>query len=146
MRKLTSLTSESKRVRSLEGIEYAQNLETLDISGNEITDFSPLNELKNLKTLIADLQFVDVGELKGPLVEVENLVTGFDGKKVRPDVAGLNKTITNKEIQLDVNAWENNPERFTIDLSEEEKGLYWLGLSYKVGENTVILRYLINNK
>lgn len=146
MYKLTSLTSESQRVRSLEGLENAKNLETLNMIGNEITDFSPLKELSKLTTLYADPQFVEMGEVKGPVVNVDNIVIGLDGKKVKPNVAEYFHTI-NKEVKaIDVNALDENPETFKIDLTNEDNGLYWLGLSFKIEENTVMLRYLINNK
>lgn len=148
MYKLTNLTIESSGARSLEGLEYAENLEKLVIKGNEITDFSPLNGLSKLTTLIVDTQFVEMGEIKGPVIEVENIVIGLDGKKVKPDLVAFSHTINRETKELDVNAMDDNPENFTVDLTNEEKGLYWLGVTYKIEGNTdtVILRYLINNK
>ena len=146
MYKLTSLTSESQRVRSLEGLEYAKNLETLNVIGNEITDFSPLKELSKLTNWHADQQYVEMGEIKGPVVDVENIVIGKDGKKVRPYAVGYSHTLNNEAKEIDVNALDENPETFKIDLTNEDNGLYWLGLSFKIEENTVMLRYLINNK
>ncbi|AMO85729.1 NPCBM/NEW2 domain protein [Solibacillus isronensis B3W22] len=145
MYKLTSLTSESQGVRSLEGLEYAKNLETLSIPWNEITDFSPLKELSKLTSLLAGTQFVEMGEIKGPVVNLDNIVIGLDGKKVKPNAIGYSHTINNEAKELNVNALDENPETFMIDLTNEKKGLYWLGLSYKIEENTVMLRYLINN-
>ncbi|WP_438348473.1 hypothetical protein ACP8HI_23175 [Paenibacillus sp. FA6] len=71
--------------------------------GNEITDFSPLQGLTKLDNLLADLQVVEVGSLQGPIVEVENLVTGLDGNKVIPNLAGARNNKTMKEIVFDVN-------------------------------------------
>lgn len=56
---LTTLTSETRSARSLEGLQYAKNLEKLDISGNEITDFSPLLGLKKLTSLLTDPPLVE---------------------------------------------------------------------------------------
>lgn len=65
---------------------------------------------------------------------------------MKPNVAEYFHTI-NKEVKaIDVNALDENPETFKIDLTNEDDGLYWLGLSFKIEENTVMLRYLINNK
>lgn len=45
MRQLVSL--KVSNAESLEGLQYAINLESLDISYNEIRDLSPLKILKN---------------------------------------------------------------------------------------------------
>ena len=144
MYKLTNLTIESHRVSSLKGLEYAKNLESLTIKANEITDFSPLKELSKLTTLIVDTQFVEMGELKG--LVVDNIVIGLDGKKVKPYLVAFSHTTSQETKEIDLSALDENPEDFTVDLTNEEKGLYWLGITYKVEEKTVILRYLINNK
>ncbi|ETT59598.1 hypothetical protein BSK66_00875 [Paenibacillus odorifer] len=146
MYNLTTLTSETRRARSLEGLQYAKNLETLDITGNEITDFSPLQGLTKLTSLLADPQVLEVGEFKGPVVEVANLVRGLDGSKVIPNSAGVRNTRTSKEIVFDMKEWAANPDVFTIDLSNEEKGTYMLGLTYQVAGNLVqIISFIDNN-
>ncbi len=145
MYNLTTLTSETRRARSLEGLQYAKNLETLDITGNEITDFSPLQGLTKLTSLLADPQVVEVGALKGPVVELTNLVKGLDGQKVLPYSAGVRNTKTFNEIMFDVNEWAANPDLFTIDLSNEDKGTYMLAMTYKVEGNLVQLIYIIDN-
>lgn len=145
MYNLTTLTSETRRARSLEGLQYANNLETLDITGNEITDFSPLQGLTKLTSLLADPQVLEVGEFKGPVVEVANLVKGLDGSKVIPNSAGVRNTRTSKEIVFDMKEWAANPDVFTIDLSNEEKGTYMLGLTYQVAGNLVQIISFINN-
>ncbi|MFF3101878.1 NPCBM/NEW2 domain-containing protein [Viridibacillus arvi] len=145
MYKLTTLTSESSRARSLEGLEHAKNLVTLNIEGNEITDFSPLKGLTKLENLIADPQYVEVGELKGSVIEVDNLVSGIDGKKVKPHLAGVRNTKTFKETEIDVSKWEQNPEKLMIDISKEDKGTYMLTVAYKVEDNPVYLIYVIDN-
>ena len=53
MRKLTSL--KVSQVESLEGLQHAINLESLDIDNNEIRDLSPLKNLKKLKDLKANV-------------------------------------------------------------------------------------------
>ena len=146
MYNLTVLTSETRRAKSLEGLQYAKNLETLDITGNEITDFSPLQGLTKLTSLLADPQMVEAGELEGPVVELNNLVKGLDGSAVIPYSAGVRNTKTYKEIMFDVKEWAANPDVFKIDLSNEDKGTYMLALAYQVEGNLVQLIYFINNK
>ncbi|MEK4513460.1 NPCBM/NEW2 domain-containing protein [Paenibacillus sp. FSL K6-2524] len=144
---LTTLTSETRRARSLEGLQYAKNLVTLDVTGNEITDFSPLNGLTKLENLLIEPQIVEVGgTLEGPIIEVENLVTGRDGNKVTPYLAGVRHNQTFNEIVLDMSEWDQNPDKFTIDLSNEDKGYYMMFISYQVEGSLVQLMYLIDNK
>ncbi|OAB47379.1 NPCBM/NEW2 domain-containing protein [Paenibacillus antarcticus] len=146
MYQLTTLTSETRRARSLEGLQHAKNLVTLDITGNEITDFSPLQGLTKLDNLMADPQMVEVGYVQGPIAKVENLVKGLDGNKVIPNLVGVRNNKTMKDIVIDVSAWAENPDTFTIDLSNEDKGLYTLGMTYQVQGNLVYLIYMIDHK
>lgn len=41
----------SNHIRSLEGLQYANNLEVLELAENEIIDASPIKDLKNLKVV-----------------------------------------------------------------------------------------------
>ncbi|MBD7969936.1 NPCBM/NEW2 domain-containing protein [Paenibacillus gallinarum] len=148
MYNLTSLTcvpGGRDRVRSLEGLEYAVNLETLTISGNEVTDFSPLGGLVKLNNFTLDPQYVEVAQLNGPVVEVDNLVTGIDGNKVIPYTAVIRNNKTFKETALDVSEWSQTPENFTFDLTNEEKGYYTFVVAYKVEGSLVQLMYIIDN-
>lgn len=142
MWELTSLTSETRRVTSLEGLQYAKNLTTLDIIGNAVTDFSPLKNLTKLETLLADPQFVEAGDLKGAVVSIDNPVVGRDGQKVLPYLAVARNNKTFKEIALDTSAWAETPDSFTIDLSQEDPGYYTIILAYQVDGNLVQLIYM----
>ena len=48
---LTSLQARGKNIRTLTGIEYATNLQTLNLRDNQVSDISPLSKLINLKDL-----------------------------------------------------------------------------------------------
>ena len=48
---LTTLIARSKDIRDLTGLEFATNLEVLDIAGNPLSDLSPLTKLVTLKLL-----------------------------------------------------------------------------------------------
>jgi hypothetical protein len=108
-------------------------------------DFSPLQGLTKLTSLLADPQVIEVAQLEGPVVEFANLVKGLDGSKVIPSSAGVRNTGTFKEIMFDMDEWAANPEVFTIDLSNEEKGTYMLGVTYQVAGNLVQLISFIHN-
>lgn len=51
---LTSLKAASRGIANLEGLEYADNLESLVLSRNKISDVSALSGLSNLRTLVID--------------------------------------------------------------------------------------------
>lgn len=144
---LTAITSRTERVTSLEGLQYAKNLVTLDITGNEVTNFSPLQGLKKLENLIADPQLIEMPSPIGQdsIFYVENLVKGVDGKHVNPTQLGLRHNKTFKEIAIDVDQLEANANQFTIDLSNEDKGVYTLVMVYEVEGNMIQIITMINN-
>jgi len=146
MYNLTTLTCDSRRVRSLDGLQYAKNLVTLDIAGNEVADFSPLQGLTKLENLIADPQFIEMGSLQGPIVEVANVVKDSEGNYVIPITAGVRNNTTFNEMILDVNEWIASPDKFTFDLSNEDKGVYTFVMNYEVAGNLVMMIYMIDNK
>ncbi|MFJ7736951.1 NPCBM/NEW2 domain-containing protein [Lysinibacillus sp. NPDC097287] len=151
MHKLTSLSAvgtRTERVASLEGLQFAKNLVTLDISGNEVTDFSPLQGLKKLENLIADPQVIEMPSPTGQssIFNVENPVIGLDGKHVNPTQIGLRYNKTFKEIAVDVDQLEANANQFTIDLTEEEQGVYTLVMVYEVEGNMIQIMSMIDNK
>lgn len=51
MEKVTNLSCPNQKIKSIDGIQYATNLEELDLSNNQISDISPLSDLTTLKTL-----------------------------------------------------------------------------------------------
>ena len=67
---LTTLTANSAGIGSLEGIQYASNLEHLDLPNNEISDVTPLKDLSKLSILYLNSnQISDVT----PLQQLSNL-------------------------------------------------------------------------
>lgn len=56
MKDLVSLSV--KNVKSLDGLQYAINLKSLNIENNEIKDLSPLKNLKKLTNLKANPQMI----------------------------------------------------------------------------------------
>ncbi|MEG0438177.1 MAG: NPCBM/NEW2 domain-containing protein [Solibacillus sp.] len=138
MHNLTSLSSSNAHITSLEGLQHAINLVSLDISGNSITDFSPLKELSKLDDVNAHPQIVEVNGFTGPVITMENLVKDLDGNYLNPYQIGLRNTRTNKEIYVDVEQLAPNADQFTIDLSEEDNGTYMLVIAYTLKEDTLI--------
>ncbi len=87
-------------IHSLKGLEFATELEVLNISGNKIIDLEPLRTLKKLHTLILDEQgriedFSPLGELKKKL-ELLSL------KGVTGDYASVLTKLTNlKKLNIE---------------------------------------------
>ena len=151
MYKLTNLSAvatRTERVVSLEGLQYAKNLATLDITGNEVTDFSPLQGLTKLENLVANPQVIEMPSPTGQdsIFNVENLVKGIDGKHVNPTQIGLRHNTTFEEVIVNVDQLEENANNFTIDLTEEEKGVYTLSMVYEVKGNMIQIISMIDNK
>lgn len=150
MYKLTSLSAVgtgTERVASLEGLQYAENLVTLDISGNEVTDFSPLQGLEKLENLIAEPQVIEMLSPAGQdsIFNVENLVKGLDGQHVNPTQIVLRHNQTFKEVVVNVEQLEANATQFSIDLTEEDKGVYTLVMVYEVEGNSIQIMTMIGN-
>ena len=145
--KLTELTYHGARetIKSLEGLEYAKNLVTLDITGNEVTDFSPLKDLKKLTNLKASPQYKLMDMVKGPNISLENLVIDIEGNKVLPKVATLRHNTTNEETVIDTNEWSENLDSFTIDMTNYESGMYTLFIGYEVNGNLIQLVYMVKH-
>lgn len=149
--KLTSLSAvgtRTERVTSLEGLQYAKNLVTLDISGNEVTDFSPLQGLEQLENLLADPQVIEMPAPtgQGAIFNVENLVKGLDGKHVNPTQIALRHNQTFKEVVVNVDQLDANANQFSIDLTEKDKGVYMLAMVYEVAGNSIHIMSVIDNK
>ncbi|MFJ7737184.1 NPCBM/NEW2 domain-containing protein [Lysinibacillus sp. NPDC097287] len=150
MYKLTSLSAaatRTERVASLEGLQYAKNLVTLDIAGNEVTDFSPLQGLEKLENLIANPQVIEMSAVDGQdgIFTMPNIVKGLDGKHVNPKQIALRNTKTFKEIVVNVEQLAPNAEQFIVDLSAEDKGTYSVGIVYEVEGNLIQLISFIDN-
>ena len=145
---LSAVASRTERVASLEGLQYAKNLMTLDITGNEVTDFSSLQGLNKLENLIANPQVIEMPTPNGQdsIFNVENLVIGLDGKHVNPTQIGLRHNKTFKEIFVNVDQLAASADQFTIDLSEEDKGVYTLVMVYEVEGNLIQIMSIIDNK
>lgn len=66
MRDLTFLVAQNAEVKSLQGLEYAVNLESLALTTNKIIDIKPISGLSNLKELyINDNLLTDLEPLAG---------------------------------------------------------------------------------
>ena len=84
MKDLVSLSV--KNVKSLDGLQYAINLKSLNIENNEIKDLSPLKNLKKLTNLKANPQMIyeDLVLAKDKNVSVDYNILNRNGDKLTP--------------------------------------------------------------
>lgn len=86
----------------------------LDITGNEVTDFSPLQGLEKLENLIDDPQVIEIAAVDGQdgIFTMPNIVKGLDGKHVNPKQIAFRHTKTFKEVVVDVEQLVPNADQF----------------------------------
>ncbi|MGG7142120.1 NPCBM/NEW2 domain-containing protein [Clostridium nigeriense] len=127
MYSLKSLTCTSRRVKSLNGLEYAKNLEELNIEQNEVRDLSPLKNLEKLKTLNAKLQIIEAGmaEIENNRVILEERIVSRDGEVLNPKEISINS----EKVDLENNIDENG--NISIDTSNYNSGYYGVYITYE---------------
>ncbi|MGG7059302.1 NPCBM/NEW2 domain-containing protein [Clostridium tertium] len=127
MYNLKSLTCSSRRVKSLNGLEYAKNLEELNIEQNEVRDLSPLKNLEKLKTLNAKLQIIEAGmaEVENNRVILEERIVSRDGEILKPKEISINSKIVDLENHIDENG------NISIDTADYKSGYYGVYITYE---------------
>ncbi len=125
MYNLTTLTSQ-RPISDLRGLEYAKNLENIDISYSEIQDISSLKELKNISIKNGCIAAGMASETNEKVVINENILD-INGKKLYP-----------KEIRI-----TNKAESFLVDIeSNLNNGVIEIGGDcIKSGTNSIVLTY-----
>lgn len=105
---ITSLIAFGKEIKELEGLEYAVNLESLDIMRNQIEDIAPLKHLKNLSYLnISFNQVADISPLLGlkSLRSVNVLSNPLDSQAEE-----ILQRLVEKDVQLFAQSTTFHPE------------------------------------
>ncbi|MBN2588592.1 MAG: leucine-rich repeat domain-containing protein, partial [Sedimentisphaerales bacterium] len=123
MTTLTYLSANDKGITDINGIEYATNLQVLELGINQISDISPLKELINLEWLwLNDNQISDISSVAGlknlqalgldnnnnindisPVEGLTNLHGLFIGGNNISDISPLSSLINLDSIGLSVN-------------------------------------------
>ena len=149
MRKLVSLNL--SQVESLEGLQYAINLQSLNIKYNEIRDLSPLKNLKKL----TDLKANPIGGLMSTNIRPQNnkATINFDfinreGKKLAPTLITLKNNKTQEVKQLNVGECVDENGLVTIDTEGLAACFYTVMLTYQDRANNCTAQYMfmINNE
>ena len=150
IRELTSLTVKNKEIKSLEGLQYAVNLESLNIQNNEIKDLSPLKNLKKLNNLQADPQTIneDWFWAKGQGVEVDFNITNRKGQKLNPTSIVIKDNRTWKTTTLNIEECTNNNGKISFSTQNFYKGIHTLYLTYQDKDDNykTEITFLIDNR
>lgn len=106
MKKVKSLNFEDDMyLRDLSGLEYATNLESLNINYNEVTDISPLKNLASLKDVTGLENYVMAPGTAKPnadnFFELDYAAVDLDGNKMKPSKVVLNPNTNPQELDLE---------------------------------------------
>lgn len=133
MYKLTKLSASNKWISSLEGLEHAKNLESLDISYNEIKDLSPLKNLKKLTNLNANLQIITEGMLyvKDNKITLDYKVLNRNGEKLKPKEIVIKSNRSDEAMDLSLDELVDENGVISFDISNFDKYLHSIYLIYE---------------
>ncbi|MGG7177353.1 NPCBM/NEW2 domain-containing protein [Clostridium paraputrificum] len=123
MYKLTKLSASSKWITSLEGLQYAKNLESLDVSYNEIKDLSPLKNLKKLTNLNANPQIITEGMLyaENNRITLDYKVLNRNGDKVAVKDILIKSNRSTEAVNLTLDELIDENGVISFDISNFDK-------------------------
>ena len=133
MYKLTKLSCSNKWISSLEGLEYAKNLESLDISYNEVKDLSPIKNLKKLTNLNAKPQIITEGMLyaKDNRITLDYKVLNRSGEKLKPKEIVIRSNRSDDAINLSLDQLVDENGVISFDISNFDKYVHSIYLVYE---------------
>lgn len=133
MHKLTKLSASSKWITNLEGLQYAKNLESLDVSYNEIKDLSPLKNLEKLTNLNAELQIITEGMLyaKDHRITLDYKVLNRNGEKLAPKEIVIKSNRSDEAMNLDLDELVDENGVISFDISNFDKYIHSMYLIYE---------------
>lgn len=150
MYKLTELSCSNKWISSLEGLEYAKNLESLDVSNNEIKDLSPLKNLKKLTNLNANPQIITEGMLyaKDNKITLDYKVLNRNGEKLKPKEIIIKSNRSDEAIDLSLDELVDENGVVSFDISDFDKYFHSMYVIYEDKEDNFLTQslYMFNVK
>ena len=144
MYKLTKLSSSGKWISSLEGLEYAKNLESLDISYNEIKDLSPLKNLEKLTNLNANPQTITEGMLyaKDNRITLDYKVLNRNGEKLAPKEIIIRSNRSDEAVNLTLEELIDENGVISFDISNFDKYLHSIYIIYEDEQDNFLTQSL----
>ena len=131
-------------VVSLEGLQYAKNLESISGENNEIKDLRPLAKLEKLKTVNFRDQYVQVGELKATEGKIKVNTEAYNraGKNIATKVSIIKQ---NGEVVKE-QTLDGTTKEVTLDVSDVDPGYYGVQVAYEDSEISGILIHMTGIK
>ncbi|WP_442970877.1 NPCBM/NEW2 domain-containing protein [Romboutsia sp. 1001713B170207_170306_H8] len=131
MQKITSLNVQG--AESLNGLQYAKNLESLNIEYNEISDLSPIKDLKKLTDLRANPQIITLGSIdkKDNRVTIDYDVLNRKGEKLSPISLTIRNNQTLEDITLDLSQCVDENGVISFDTTYFDSVIYSVYLGYE---------------
>ena len=144
MYKLTKLDASSKWISSLEGLGYAKNLESLDVSYNEIKDLSPLKNLKKLTNLNAELQIITEGMLyaKDNKITLDYKVLNRNGERLAPKEIVIRSNRSTEAINLTLDELVDENGVISFEISNFDKYVHSIYLVYEDEQDNFLTQSL----
>ncbi|MDU4937356.1 MAG: NPCBM/NEW2 domain-containing protein [Clostridium sp.] len=144
MYKLTKLSVSNAWISSLEGLQYAKNLESLDISYNEIKDLSPLKNLKKLTNLNGNPQIITEGMLyaKDNIVTLDYKVLNRNGERLKPREIIIRSNENFEVVNLTLEELIDENGVISFDVSTFDRAVYSMYLVYEDKEDNFLSQSL----
>ncbi len=150
MYKLDELDASYDNITSLEGLQYAKNLQSLNIDYNEINDLSPLKELKRLTNLQAKYQNIAVCSLykKDNKITVDFDAINKKGEKLKPISVIVRNNKTLEDTTLNINECLDENGVVSFDTTNFEAFVHSLYLVYEDKEDNYLAQaiYMFDNR
>ena len=135
---------------SLNGLQYAKNLEFLNIEYNEISDLSPLKELKKLTTLRANPQIISAGSIskKDNIVTINYDVLNRKGEKLSPKSVTIRNNKTLEDTTLDLEKCVDENGIISFETTNLDEVVYSVYLGYEDTNDNYISQvlFMFSNK
>ena len=147
MKKLTKLDVQG--AESLDGLQYAKNLESLNIEYNEIKNLSPLKDLKKLTNLNANNQIISAGMLnkKDNKIIIDYDIINRKGEKLSPTKIIVRNNKTSQETDLNVDECLDENGIVSFNTTNFDKGIYSVYLVYEDTNDNYLAQalFMFNN-
>ena len=147
MKKLTKLDVQG--AESLDGLQYAKNLESLNIEYNEIKNLSPLKDLKKLTNLNANNQIISAGMLnkKDNKIIIDYDIINRKGEKLLPTKIIVRNNKISQETDLNVDECLDENGIVSFNTTNFDKGIYSVYLVYKDTNDNYLAQalFMFNN-
>lgn len=149
MYKLENLDASCRWIESLEGLQYAKNLKSINIEYNSIKDLSPLKKLKKLTDINAMNQILSGGTIKK---QDNKITTNFDiknknGEKIYPNKVVVRNNSTLNDTILDISECVSEDGTVSFETKQFTSGFHTLYVGYEDKESNYLTQvtYMFNN-